>query len=337
MTIPIVLLTGFLGSGKTTLLNTFLRISEFRNSAVIINEAGAVGIDHLLVEFGREDIILLEDGCLCCRMRGSLISTLSMLEKRREETGPSFERVVLETSGLADPSALLRTMVADVSFNRKYTVAGITTVVDALHFSSTARRHPEALAQVAMADRILITKADLASATVVGDVVQEICGLQPTAEYHVVTGVGSAPLLWHDPLAPKKQNASTGFIASGHSEAVATASVRFRGELSQASIDDWLDYMTDVFGHDLLRLKGILQVEGVPSPIVLHGVQGLVYSPGLLSNSSEAIRENRMVLIAMNIEKEDLDNALTELARLAVINAEEMTGTQLGSALSRTQ
>ncbi len=141
--IPLVLLTGFLGAGKTTVLNTLLATPDFRDTAVVINEAGDVGLDHLLVEQGSDSITMLEGGCLCCRAKGALAPALANLMRRaREENLPPFKRVVVETSGLSDPAPLLEGLIADAFFNRFFELAGVVTAIDARAFLATVDRHP---------------------------------------------------------------------------------------------------------------------------------------------------------------------------------------------------
>lgn len=313
--IPVVLLTGFLGAGKTTLLNDLLKRPAFRDTAVIINEAGDAGIDHALIETGSDEVMLLEGGCICCRMKGSLNATLNGLLRRRAMDGLAFRRVVVETSGLADPAPVLHALIADPLFNRHFSISGVTTVVDAANFAATLAHHAEGMMQVALADRILVTKADLARPGQLAAVEREVAVLNPLAECRVLDAAGrDGALIWIDPRETPRPMRRR-FTASGVGHAVTTASLAFPGRLTQGKVDEWLDRVSDLFGAALLRLKGILHLEETPQPVVLHGVQGLVYSPGLLATG--AGDENRMVLIARGIEEQDLADALTLLAGMA--------------------
>jgi G3E family GTPase len=323
MTIPVVLLTGFLGAGKTTLLNDLLKRREFRETAVIINEAGDVGIDHLLIEKGSDDVVLLEGGCVCCRMRGGLGPALQGLLRRRAVDGLAFKRVIVETSGLADPSVVLHGMIADPRFSRHFSLGGVTAVMDAVHLPATLAHHPEATIQVAVADRLLITKADLVSGAALAEIEAQLVAINPRAERRVVEPrTRDGRLIWIDP-AEDHDTAfhHTPFMASGVSHEVSAAGRTFAGEFSRDAVDDWLDYTNDLFGASLLRLKGVLRIEGVSSPVILHGVQGLVYSPGTLTGPQAMAGDSRMMLIGRGIGAPDLDDALVRLEQAAHLAA----------------
>lgn len=320
--IPIVLLTGFLGSGKTTLLNALLRLPAFRETAVIVNEAGEVGVDDALIEAGSEDILLLEGGCVCCRMRGSLNETLQRLLRRRMIGGAPIRRVIIETSGLADPAPILHTLIADPLFGRHFQLAGVTTVVDAANVARTLENHAECRTQIALADRILITKTDLVTTHEKQWIEEQITSLNPRAELHVIAMERTdGALVWLDPreddLPERYDQRSTHRNRSD----IITVAAKFPGRLERDDVDRWLDHIDELFGDRLLRLKGILWLEGMPEPVVLHGVQGLVYSPGTLADPARVAGENRMVLIARAGETDVLDDMLTSLKLSAKLSA----------------
>ena len=186
--LPILVLTGFLGSGKTTLLSKLLRDPDMANTAVVINEFGDVGLDHMLVESSDEDTILMDSGCLCCTIRGDLVDTLRGLFRKRV-TGdvPEFDRLVIETTGLADPAPILHTLMNDPLICARYRLDGVLTTVDALHGLSQLDAQFESVKQAAVADRILITKTDLASATDVEALRARLRGINPAAPMHDVS------------------------------------------------------------------------------------------------------------------------------------------------------
>ena len=317
--IPIVLLSGFLGSGKTTLLNRLLRDPDFQDTAVVVNEVGAVGVDHALIALSREDVILLDGGCICCALKGSLNETLHRLTRSRLEGGTSFRRVIVETSGLTDPGPVAAALVADPAFMRDYMLAGVTTLVDAIHFDDQRHVHPEVLMQVGFADRLLISKADLSGGEKARHLANELTGLYPSADCRVLASVADeARLIWIDSTGMADRAARISrFQAQDVSAGVVTAALNFSGRLRYDDVNDWLDHTMALFGPDLLRLKGILQVEEAEAPVILHGVAGLIYSPGFLPGEAFENGRNSMVLIARGIERPDLEDALVRLAQIA--------------------
>ena len=319
--IPVLLLTGFLGSGKTTLLNRLLANEDFRDTAVIINEAGAVGIDHLLVERSSDDILLLEGGCMCCALRGSLGATMSALLRRRQEgTETPFRRVVIETSGLADPGPILQAMVADPAFSRACQPAGVVAVVDAVAALATLDNHAEALAQVGLADTLLVTKTDLASPAQWTALDRRLSDLNPEAtRAEAAFGAIDPARLWVDDLglSPAWLSRPATRFSSGPACEIATASRMFEGILAPDDLDAWLERTTQLFGPSLLRLKGVLNIAGQPLPVVIHGVQAMVYSPGNLKQWPAGPRANRLVLIGRDVEPQLLDDALARLVEAA--------------------
>src|SRR5215475_4544193 len=181
--IPVTLLTGFLGSGKTTVLNHVLKQPDMAATAVIVNEFGEIGIDHLLVERASEDVVLLNSGCLCCTVRGDIVDTLTNLFiDRVKGKVPFFTRVAIETTGLADPAPILHTLMTDPIVAARYMLDGVVTTVDAVNGAGTLDRQPEALKQAAVADRLVLTKTDLADADAVAGLKARLAALNPAAE-----------------------------------------------------------------------------------------------------------------------------------------------------------
>src|SRR5438132_5453248 len=177
--IPVCVLTGFLGSGKTTLLGRLLKSPAFTRTAVIINEFGEIGLDHDLIETSDESFVTLQTGCLCCTIRGDLVLTLEDILRRRDAgTVPPFERVVIETSGLADPAPILHALMSDAGVSQRLTLAGVVTTVDAVNGLATLARQPESVKQVAVADRLILTKTDLVDGEADG-LVDRLAGINP--------------------------------------------------------------------------------------------------------------------------------------------------------------
>ena len=183
LAVPVTILTGFLGSGKTTVLNRLLRRPSLAGAAVIVNEFGAIGLDHLLIEASEEQFTLLDNGCVCCTVRGDLVATLKELDRRSQagET-PPLTRVIIETTGLADPAPILHTLMAEAELVARFRIAGVITTVDAVNGAATLAGHPEAAKQVAVADRLLVTKTDLVSGDALEALRHRLEHLAPTVE-----------------------------------------------------------------------------------------------------------------------------------------------------------
>ena len=320
---PLLLLTGFLGSGKTTLVNRLLADPAFRETAVVINEAGLVGIDHLLVEHGTDGVMLLEGGCLCCRDDHGLAAALAALLRRRRPDGSlPFARVLVETSGLADPLPLLQGIASDIVFHRHFCLAGVVTTVDGRAFATALTHHREVLMQVSLADRLVVTKADLISA---GDLLKlrdEVQRLNPNA-LCVVAGEDRLPAaaLSMEAFDLDRLHRPPPAAATSHpAAAIVEASRRFSGRLDPDDLDGWLADTLSLFGPALLRLKGLLAVVGEPEPIVVHAVLGLLH--GTRAGLHPPVTgDNRLVLIGRDIERALLVGRLDMLAALAASGA----------------
>ena len=318
--IPLVLLTGFLGAGKTTMLSGLLATRDFRDTAVVINEAGDVGLDHLLVEQNTDTVVMLEGGCLCCRTKGALAPALAnLLRRTRDENMPPFTRVVVETSGLSDPAAVLEGLIADVFFNRYFAFAGIVTVIDVRAFASTVNKHAEARMQVALADRLLLTKTDLVAADETRMVQQALASLNPHALRQVVLpGSATMTTFWPEILDLPRALAKTSNIRCSPEPApIAAASLAFNGAIEQDALEAWLDHTINLLGSMLLRMKAMLDVEDTAGPTVLHVVQGLLHRPVDLKAWPSTDRQNRIVLIGRDVEEQILVDALARLAATA--------------------
>jgi G3E family GTPase len=316
--IPLVLLTGFLGAGKTTMLNGLLAKPDFRDTAVVINEAGDVGLDHLLVEQGSDSVTILKGGCLCCRAKGALAPALANLMRRaRDENLPPFKRVVVETSGLSDPASVLEGLIADAFFNRFFALAGVVTVIDVRAFLATVDQHFEARMQVALADRLLLTKTDLAAADGTRKVQEALASINPHAQQQLLQpGAATVSAFWPEILDLPRALAKPIMVCSAEPVPITTASLAFDGSIEPDALEDWLDYTISLLGPLLLRMKAMLNLEGTAGPTVLHAVQGLLHRPIDLEAWPTEDRQNRIVLIGRDVEEQILVDAL---ARLSVI------------------
>jgi G3E family GTPase len=317
--IPLVLLTGFLGAGKTTMLNSLLAKPDCRDTAVVINEAGDVGLDHLLVEQGSDSVTILEGGCLCCRARGALAPALANLMRRvRDESLPPFERVVVETSGLSDPTSVLEGLIADAFFNRFFALAGVVTAIDARAFLATVDQHPEARMQVALADRLLLTKTDLTAAGETQKVQEALASINPHARQLILLpNAATMSVFWPEILDLPRALAKPNMICSAEPVPVATASLAFEGSIEPDALEVWLDHTINLLGPMLLRMKAMLNIEDSAGPTVLHAVQGLLHRPVDLQAWPSDDRQNRVVLIGRDVEEQILVDALARLSAIA--------------------
>lgn len=347
--IPVTLLTGFLGAGKTTLLNRLLHDPLAGRIAVIVNEFGEAGLDHDLIAPVAEDVVLMESGCICCTIRSDLSRILAELHDRRDAGSLGFDRVVIETTGLADPGPVHHTLMLDARIARDFRLDGIVTAVDAALGPATLERHAEAQAQVAMADRIVLTKCDLIAPAARMALERRLDALNPQAPRLQADrgalppgslfdlsagrcgGGGLAALDWvgtvPDPLAGLSglqapapvPMALPGFPSTAphhaRGNAVASASITLDRPIPAAVFDFWLEMLMATQGRSILRLKAIVQIEDAPCPFVLHGVQHMLEAPVPLKDWPRDDRTSRIVLIARDLSAEHLAGTL-DLLRL---------------------
>ena len=311
--IAVHVLTGFLGAGKTTLLNRLLARPELMDTAVVVNEFGEIGLDHLLVEGAIDDVVLLDGGCLCCVASGSLRETLVDLYSRRA-TGklPRFRRVIIETSGLADPGPILHALTRDPLLKDRFAARALICVVDATD-ASVLERYPEAQAQIAMADRIVITKADLAGKEAARAARALIAALNPLATLLAADAVasdprsltaGDGPRVWA--LDPKPHEHI-------HASGIGSVSVLYAGVVSWRGIAAWTAELQARWGGELLRLKALLSVVGDDRPVLVQGVRGLFDVSRLLEWPDEQ-RAGRIVAIGRGLDRATLEKGLALLA-----------------------
>lgn len=346
--IDVSILTGFLGSGKTTLLNRLLKDPALTDTAVIINEFGDISIDHLLVEQASDGVIELSDGCLCCTVRGELVDTLADLIDRVQTGSISkLRRIVIETTGLADPAPVLQAIMGHPVLLQALRLDGVITTVDAVNAMATLDQHLEAVKQIAVADRIVLTKAELVSPSERDVVLQRIRNLNPAAEIFDVTeiNVGYAALFECGLYNPQTKTAdvarwlksdaysdthtsgstchdhSTGTCNNPdhhhhhHDDAIQSYSLQHDAPISYSVIEMFLDLLRSTHGDKLLRMKGIICIAEHPErPLVLHGVQKILHPPVRLPMWPETAEkyQTRLVIITKDLSENyvrDLFNA----------------------------
>jgi len=342
--IPILLLTGFLGVGKTTWLNRLLREPGYANTAVVINELGAIGIDHQLVRQASDQITVLENGCLCCVMNGELIDTLRDLYlKRVKDEVPEFDRVLIETTGLADPSPVVGMLARDAFLDTYYRFDGVLTLVDATNGMATLDAHFEAVKQVAVADRVALTKSDLASdAGAVSALIGRIGEINPgvvvadartEAPDALMGGVQRRPGIGNDarrwlaadrfaavrgiggvsppPSAGSYRPGSRGPDSrSPHDGRVQSFCVTFDEPVQRDNLRAALEMLCAFRGEHLLRVKGIVNAIGHEQPLVVHAVQHTLYPIETLDAWPDDDRRTRLVFIERDLDAEFIRKTL---------------------------
>jgi G3E family GTPase len=340
--IPISVITGFLGSGKTTLLKKLLRHPGMSNAAVIVNEFGEESIDHELLETSSERMALLDNGCLCCTVRTDLQETLrDILTKRLHGEVIQFDRVFVETTGLADPAPVVQTMASDSLLADKFRLDCVVTLVDAVNGLQQLDTLNEPLKQAAIADRLLLSKTDLASPEQVRALRERLTAINPQAMLiEVVQGEVDPALLidvglttrnesadklarWIGPLAaPAHGKAPSGLHpASGHSAGITSFCLWFDRPFTWASFETCMTVLTSLRGPDLLRVKGLVNVEGEAGPVVVQGVQHIFHPPARLPAWSDDDRRSRIVFITRGIDRETIENLFRAVGALGTMAA----------------
>ncbi|RZA17575.1 MAG: GTP-binding protein [Lysobacteraceae bacterium] len=346
----VTVLTGFLGSGKTTLLNRLLRLPDLRGTAVIINEFGAVGLDQDLVAqttHTEEDMVLLANGCICCTVRGDLVAAFETLAASDAAQSGALQHIIIETTGLADPAPILHTLMGDPRVARHARLAGVACTVDVCHAMRTLDWQPEAVKQVAVADRLLLTKTDLLADSELTDLLARLSAINPAASVTQTGDDNLAALLGLRTLDHEGDSASVRQIDALDLDAAVQAAddgdgsyqpLRARGTapgqdvnrhddrirahaivrdvpLSKEGFFAWLDMIAAMRGDDLLRVKGIVNLAGESRPLVIHGVQHLFHPPEYLPQWPGNDRRTRIVFITRDIEREAIDDTLRVFER----------------------
>ncbi len=300
--LAISVLTGFLGSGKTTLLARVLAASDLSDTAVIVNEFGAVGLDHLLLEAADKEVVALPNGCVCCAVRQDLADTLyGLLRRRAAGTLPPFRRIAVETSGLAEPTPILYTLSADAYLEHALCVDTVVTTIDSLAGPATLDRFPEATAQAACADRLLLTKTDLATPS--AGLLHRLEALNPAATVTDAARADPATLLFggSQPLPPRRRLVAT----AGHAHGIGAFVVTLRRPMTRLAFAIALGGLARERGEDLLRVKGIVAfADRAEGPAVIHAVQHTMYPPQWLADWPSADRASRLVFIVRDIDSD---------------------------------
>lgn len=334
--LPVSLITGFLGSGKTTLLNRLLRHPGMADSAVVINEFGEVGLDHLLVEALDGEVAVLASGCVCCTMRSDLEETLrGLLVRRGRGAVPPFRRVLVESTGLADPAPIAQLLLNNPLVSHDFRLDAIVATVDAMHGNRQLDEHREAVKQAAMADRLLVTKADIADAEAAARLRGRLARLNPGAtvqeathgEVHPDSLFGAGlfdPNRSPDVRRWLREEAYEGDADHGHDygshhphvhahdTAIRAYCVAFDPPLDWLAVQNWLAVLRQRRGEGLLRVKGILNLRDEDGPVAVHGVHHVFHPPVRLSGWPDGDRRSRIVFITRDMDRAEIEEGMPD-------------------------
>ena len=333
--IPVTVITGFLGSGKTTLLSSILKKKEMQKTAVIINEFGEIGLDHALIEHTDENIVELQSGCICCTIQGDLNKTLiDLFDKMMNGKVSSFNRVLIETTGLANPVPIIHTLMSSIELIRIYSLDGVITVVDSVNGEKTLDLHEESLKQLALAEKIILSKTDIIDKDEINSLIYRIKEINPVSQI-VFSKFGNIPLEEifglgaYDPYKKsadvKKWLAAEKYKdkkhhhhhdVNRHNENIRAFSMMSENPVNMIAFSFFRDMITAALGANLLRMKGIINIAGEERPAVIHGVQHIFHPVQWLETWPDNDRRTKLVFITQNIKKEQIEDFFRPLMGL---------------------
>ena len=333
--ISVTVITGFLGSGKTTLLSSVLKKKELQKTAVIINEFGEIGLDHALIEHTDENIVELQSGCICCTIQGDLNKTLiDLFDKMMNGKVSSFNRILIETTGLANPVPIIHTLMSSIELIRIYSLDGVITVVDSINGEKTLDLHEESLKQLALAEKIILSKTDIVDKDEIKSLVYRIKEINPVSQI-IFSKFGNIPLEEifglgaYDPY--KKSADVKNWLAAEkykdkkhhhhhdvnrHNENIRAFSMMSENPVNMIAFSFFRDMITAALGANLLRMKGIVNIAGEERPAVIHGVQHIFHPVQWLETWPDNDRRTKLVFITQNIKKEQIEDFFRPLMGL---------------------
>jgi len=314
--LPVTIVTGFLGAGKTTLVKHFLQSPEGAGTAIIVNEFGAVGIDDALLRDSAEQTVLLGNGCVCCITRTDLqVALRGLLFDRERGTVPPFQRIVIETSGLADPAPILQTFSTDRALGGEFHLDVVLTVIDAVNGEATLAAAPEARKQIILADRLIVSKTDLADSVAIESLTRRLQALNPRAPIDVAVEGALDPARVIEPARCE----NSGFIAEAeHGDDVKSFVLEQKQPIDWPAFARAMETLIALRGSDLLRVKGLLNVAGCTGPVVVQYVQHLAHPPVELQDWPNVNRDSRVVFITRNIAEREVRDLFAAVKALAL-------------------
>jgi G3E family GTPase len=312
--LPVTVVTGFLGAGKTTLIRRFLAAPEGAGTAVVINEFGAVGIDDVLVRDAAEETVLLGNGCICCITRTDLQVALRRLVFDRERAAvPRFARVVIETSGLADPAPILQTFSTDRALGGEFHIDVVLAVIDAVNGEAALDGAAEARKQAILADRLVISKTDLATPEAVAQLTRRLQNLNPRAAIDIAVAGALDP----NRIVASATGERSSFVAEAeHGDGISSFVIEQERPFEWPAFSRAMETLLALRGSDLLRAKGILNVAGCRGPVVVQYVQHLAHPPVELQTWPDADRSSRLVFITRDISERHVRDLFTTVQAL---------------------
>lgn len=335
--LPVHILTGFLGSGKTTVLNYLVNSPQFSKTLVIINEFGEVGLDHILVQSTNETTIEMSSGCICCTIRGDLIKTLADMQLRFNPEGgrQPFDRVIIETTGLADPAPIIHTIMTSPELAGDYELRSVIATIDATCFDQTQQAQFEARKQAAVADCLIMTKTDLVEEQERLRIEELVRRVNPSAP--LVTAVNGAvnidALFATPPFSTLDKDADVERWLSEeayhdshhghhehhhdvnrHGEDISAFCITREEPFPERAFMVWVELLMTLMGENMLRIKGIVHIDEYDGPLVIHGVQHILYPPFQMEQWPDTDTRTRIVFITKGISKDSIETSLQSLA-----------------------